>query len=594
MAADGRVEAPAPTGGTGQWLWLNLFRSFGVALDPRKLFVAALGILVVSVGWHMLSRVFAYDKPFLGNEQYKETGPRGLKSRGFKPPQENPTEKESAEYYAAEGQRQFDRDYSRWKVLNELAGEGGKLRTLPWNEYRGKNPYLFASDLSSSPSATWGGQILTYLSEQMPVLTEPLQKLLLPILKLTDPNASTYTRIYLVLCLLWSVVCWAFFGGVITRLAAVQFNGKERTTLPQAVRFVCRRYVSYVLSPMVPLAVVAVIVLVMALYGLFALIPWVGDIVLYGLLFPLIVIGGVAIAVILLGLIGYPLMYCTISTEGSDTFDAISRSYNYVFQAPWSYLWYWFVALVYGAAVSFVVILIGCVMIGLGKSAVSIPASATFESRKPDYLFVHAPESLGWKELFLRGTPAEVSYRELKTDDELKKMRDEAEKEHRAVDPDDLKKGYVPTRPADDKEFSENMDWAKQTGAALAWFWMTLVFLLMIGFGYSYFWTAATMIYLLMRKKVDDVELDEVYIEEAVPAPPSQTPPATTAPVTAPSGAAPLPMVPPSAVPSPPPPVITTPPLPNTTADGPTSPPPPPVNTTVSETPPAQSGPATP
>ena len=36
----------------------------------------------------------------------------------------------------------------------------------------------------------------------------------------------------------------------------------------------------------------------------------------------------------------------------------------------------------------------------------------------------------------------------------------------------------------------------------------------MIGFGYSYFWTAATIIYFLMRQKVDDTDLDEVYLEE--------------------------------------------------------------------------------
>jgi hypothetical protein len=332
--------------------------------------------------------------------------------------------------------------------------------------------------------------------------------------------------------------------------------------------------------------------------GLIALSPWVGDIVLYGLLFPLIIIGGIAIAVVLLGLVGYPLMYTTISVEGSDTFDAISRSYNYVFQAPWNYLWYWFVALVYGAAVSFVVILIGCVMVGLGKSAVGIPASATFESRKPDYLFVHAPESLGWKELLLRGTPAEVTYVGRKPSlEELAKADEEARRANRSVE--EVKWGYQPVRPAEDRAFRDDMDWAKQTAAALAWFWMTLVFLLMIGFTYSYFWTAATMIYLLMRKKVDDVEIDEVYIEDVPPTPvPPSAPTPPAAPTTAPSGGTSLPMVPPPPVVPPPPfsgggqsppappvppvvppppPVITTPPLPTTAPEvSETSPPPPP------------------
>lgn len=567
MAADGRVEAPAPIGGTGNttskgWLWLNLFRSFPVALDPRKLFVAALGILVMSVGWHLLSRTFNYDKPRPGDY---DAG--NLLKQGYKPPQANPTQKETDDYYEAEKERQYQRALARWKTMDELAGDGGKLRTLPWNEFRGKNPYLFASDLSSSPSATWGDQIFRYLSEQIPVLTEPLQKLLLPILKLTDPNASTWTRIYLVLCLAWSVVTWAFFGGVITRLAAVQFNGKERTTLTQAVKFVTGRYISYVLSPTVPLAVVAVIVLLMAVYGLVALIPWVGDIVLYGLLFPLIVLGGIAIAVVLLGLVGYPLMYATISVEGSDTFDAISRSYNYVFQAPWRYAFYWFIALLYGAAVTFVVIAIGCVMVGLGKGAVSIPATAVAESRKPDFLFVYAPESLGWKELLLRGTPVAVEYKGKKpTLEEEAQYEEELRKAGKTYEGKAY--GYHPARPAEAKEYMDGMTWANYTGAGLAWFWMTLVFLLMIGFTYSFFWTASTMIYLLMRKRVDEVEIDEVYIEEAPPAPPPApvVPPAPDAPA-----ATSLPVVPP------PPPAVTSPPPPTTApAVEPASPPPPP------------------
>ena len=46
-------------------------------------------------------------------------------------------------------------------------------------------------------------------------------------------------------------------------------------------------------------------------------------------------------AVLLLGLIfGWPLMFSTISTEGTDAFDAISRSYAYVFQRPFHYLFY--------------------------------------------------------------------------------------------------------------------------------------------------------------------------------------------------------------------------------------------------------------
>ena len=50
-------------------------------------------------------------------------------------------------------------------------------------------------------------------------------------------------------------------------------------------------------------------------------------------------------ALLLLGvLFGWPLMWATISAEGTDSFDALSRSYAYTFQRPLHYLFYAIVA----------------------------------------------------------------------------------------------------------------------------------------------------------------------------------------------------------------------------------------------------------
>ena len=56
-----------------------------------------------------------------------------------------------------------------------------------------------------------------------------------------------------------------------------------------------------------------------------------------GILFFLALIGGAwLIAFLLVGLGGgWALMYPTIAVEGSDSFDAISRSFSYVFARPW-------------------------------------------------------------------------------------------------------------------------------------------------------------------------------------------------------------------------------------------------------------------
>jgi hypothetical protein len=85
------------------------------------------------------------------------------------------------------------------------------------------------------------------------------------------------------------------------------------------------------------------------------------------------------------------------------------------------------------------------------------------------------------------------------------------------------------------EELMESMSWFNKVGAVLVGAWLYLAFLMVLGFSYSYFWTASTIIYLLMRRKVDDTDLDEVYLEEEDDAdigfaPPSEAPPAAAAP----------------------------------------------------------------
>ncbi len=550
--AEGRVE-PSALPVRKDYQWTEIFKSFQVALDPRKLLVAAAGILVMSFGWYLLSTVFWYAEPVRESDAYSN---KTMEKKKDKPKTELKPE-ELEQYYREQADSDFDRDHKQWKTLHSLAGKGGKLRSMPWDEYRGENPFLFATRLADLPSGAWFDTVKGYVLSQIPVLVEPIYKLFQIVTKIIDPDASFQTRIYLLCCLLWSVAVWAFFGGIITRIAAVQFGGKERITLRQAVQFVMNRYLSYLLSPLVPLMIIFIIVVCMSIYGAVALIPILGDIVLYGLGFPLIILGGIVMAILLIGLVGYPMMYTTISTEGSDTFDALSRSYNYVFQAPWQYLWYTIVAVVYGAAVTFLVIVVGCLMVYLGKWAVSQPASAMAPARKPDFLFIYSPKSLGWQELMLKGSPAEVQPG-IVIDEKTKIVRAD----------------YVPVKPKEDKAYRDDMTWWNEAGAGMVTFWMVLIFLLMIGFSYSYFWSAATMIYLLMRKKVDEVELDEVYIEEQ-PAPAFAPPPAPPA-SSGPAGSFSLPTV--TAPPQPPvPPTSTltesrptiTPPLPPAPASSP-------------------------
>jgi hypothetical protein len=488
--------------------WTKIFGTFLIALDPFKLAVAAAGILATAIGWWLISLIFysAWSEPQISYYQAKSPKDKSEEERDLWVKTEyeralgswalmhelaGPTDqanKTYAQYY----QRQHPDTATRNPRMAE--GYGGKFRAMPWAENRGPNPYLMTQVLIRGTGGQRQHVFDWFLAYQVPNLIEPLLKFLAPVYYMLDTRANFWVYLYLILLILWLLVVWAFFGGVITRMAVLQLTGKEGGGLRESVEFVRRRYLSYLLSPIVPLALIAFLVLCCFLFGIIHWIPILGDF-WDGLLWFLPLLAGLVMTLLLVGMVGYPMMYTTLSTEGSDTFDALSRSYNYVYESPWHYMWYAIVAIVYGAALTFFVILVGSLTTYLAKWGVKqFPAWGA--DRSPEYLFIYSPESLGWRKLLTEGSPAAI---------------------------DDF------GRPIDfqaSKRYMDDYSWYNHAGAGMVSFWVTIVFLLVIGFSYSYFWTASTQVYLLMRKRVDETEMDEVYIEEE----PAEAPPMTTQP----------------------------------------------------------------
>ena len=66
---------------------------------------------------------------------------------------------------------------------------------------------------------------------------------------------------------------------------------------------------------------------------------------------PLALVGGAIIAVVLIGTVaGFNLMFPAVAYDGSDYFDAVNRSFSYLRARPWRLAFYSIVAAVYGAA----------------------------------------------------------------------------------------------------------------------------------------------------------------------------------------------------------------------------------------------------
>ena len=84
--------------------WARLFSAFKIALDPKKLLLAAAGILTMAIGWYVLAIVFFALVP--------STPPKwGKDYEGY-----NDKDKKYVAWQS------FKRDLQRWNLMYEMAG----------------------------------------------------------------------------------------------------------------------------------------------------------------------------------------------------------------------------------------------------------------------------------------------------------------------------------------------------------------------------------------------------------------------------------------------------------------------------------------
>ena len=353
--------------------WLSLVRVFRIAISARVLALGAAGILITAIGWAVIGSVFGTDSPA-----------------------------------------------TKWLE---------PFLACPWTTVTGnvpdEPPLLAMHQLLEPTPDRWAHD---------PVLG-PWTLLTSPVLKGLFSLPSVRDAASLLLCGLLSVAVWAFFGAAICRIAAVQLAAEEQVGLGAALRYACRKWPAYFAAPLFPVGGVLLAAIPVAVLGFIMRVNL--GILLGGILWPLVLVAGLLMAVLLLGvLLGWPLMWATISTEGTDSFDALSRSYAYTFQRPLNYLFYAFVAGFLG---------------WLGWVLVQNFAAGVFW--------------LGsWASAWGGGLP-------------------------------------------------EEMNGIGRAGLVLIHFWAGCVKLLAVGFLFSYFWSAAAGIYLLLRRDVDATEMDEVYLD---------------------------------------------------------------------------------
>ena len=161
--------------------------------------------------------------------------------------------------------------------------------------------------------------------------------------------AFRYHTIYSIIFFATALGIFSITGGAICRISSLQFARGEKPGITEALRFSISKFWNLFTAPLTPLVIIVFLGLPVFILGLICKIPVAGEIVT-ALGAPMAVIAGALITVVVIGAIaGTGLMFPAIAYENSDCFDAISRSFSYVYARPWRTAFYSILAGIYGA-----------------------------------------------------------------------------------------------------------------------------------------------------------------------------------------------------------------------------------------------------
>ncbi len=307
-----------------------------------------------------------------------------------------------------------------------------------------------------SPPLPTLGEVTTGTTDARPwTLLAPAFDLWRPATRLFHRGLAASEWLQAAVYVLWVLSVGALIGGAITRRVACEFTGRGEPGVRESLRDAARRFLETLTAPLISVVGLALLVVLGSLMAVLGRIPGIGEPV------AALLWGGVLLLALVMTLVAvgvaaaWPLTVAASSIEGTDSFDTLNRAYNYLFVRPWYAAGMLLVMLVYGSLlVLFLLALVG-VTLHFAAWIASGPLPETAVSR----IMADVPEMI---------RPA----------------------------------GTNATPP--DGSVSSLLAGAWHRGAAL----------LLTAFVYSFFWTNAVLMYLLLRKSVDATDLDRIFVPE--------------------------------------------------------------------------------
>jgi hypothetical protein len=378
--------------------WTIIFRTLPVAASVTVLALAIVGVLATSFTWWLSETMF------IGGDLEQDTAMM-----------------EVVKFNTSPYRSVFIDSSNDQNALNILGAKLSGPRAV-FNQIKRPAAYIFASKVK--PSASGGSNV----------------------------RLGTAGFWYFLFGTFCSMAIWSFAGLAIARVCLLRLTRNETIGIDDAFDFAFDHWLASFGGVSIPIVAALALCIPAGLLGLLMTFDFGAAVV--SLLWPLVLALSAAMALLLLGLTyAWPLIVSSAACEGQNSFDAMTRSYAYVFQRPLHCLGYAVVAMLFGGF---------CWLIVANLSGSIIELSY-------------------WS----------TSWGANRAGGDLPRI--------------EVLQGLV----SDTETSSESMLSFSQNTIG---FWNGLVRTIAASFLYGLFWCMSSAVYLLLRKDVDDTEMDEIYI----------------------------------------------------------------------------------
>ena len=324
--------------------------------------------------------------------------------------------------------------------------------------------------------------------------------------------------LYFLFGCLWSIVVWSFIGLGIARISLLRLTRNERAGLDDAFDYAIEKFGTCFSAVAMPIGLAFLLCIPAFVFGL--LLGYDFTAMLVGALWIVVLAIAFFMGLLLLGLmVGWPLVVSSVAAEGQNAFDAITRSYAYTFQRPVHYFFYALIAVIFGGICWLIVYQFTESVVRLSYWSTAWGANRVSAERIDEI-----------QGILPVGDLQSIS-------DITSQFQDPA---LQTVDP--LQQTITPPGPEPDLSIGNEVDALDETPAQsmagmmidegdpfqlvtaqvessyltnarrLIRFWTGFARTMAAAFIHGLFWCMASSIYLLLRKDVDEMEMDEIYL----------------------------------------------------------------------------------